>query len=127
MPLINYSKEDYYESLANDTTLIFANSSNYDNLLEKLISKNEWKINDTSDIILNGYGVFNARPYGVPDYYDYEISRSGYSVAFLTGTKGLQEYSRIIRYLWSPNHGIGRISIEYYSQNLYIFRCVKDE
>ena len=128
MPLSYVSHlKDYYESLANDTTLIFAgNNNNDDNLLEKLISKNEWKINDTSDIILNGYGVFNARPYGVPDYYDYEISRSGYSVAFLTGTKGLQEYSRIIRYLWSPNHGIGRISIENYSQNLYIFRCVKD-
>lgn len=128
MPLSYVSHlKDYYESLANDTTLIFVNN-NYDvSLLEKLISKNEWKINDTSDIILNGYGVFNARPYGVPDYYDYEISRSGYSVAFLTGTKGLQEYSRIIRYLWSPNHGIGRISIENYRQNLYIFRCVKDE
>ncbi len=131
----NSAKEWNHESIAGYNhyaldTITFVGVKN--NIFEKLISDNEWKSNDSLNTILHGYGGFNARPYGVADEKFFAggliVKGVGYSVAFLTSTNDPQnEGCQIIRYLWSPNHGIGRINRKYYWDNLYLYRCVKDE
>ncbi|MBO7594969.1 MAG: hypothetical protein J6T12_08365 [Salinivirgaceae bacterium] len=124
--LINYSPEweweslrKNYESLANDT-IMFVGGKN--DILSKLISDGEWRSNDSLDVILQGQDGFNARPYGLGG----DNGRIGHVAAFLTKTKDSQN-DIIIRFLWSANHGIGRISLAEYWDNCYLYRCVKDE
>ncbi|MBO7594559.1 MAG: hypothetical protein J6T12_06275, partial [Salinivirgaceae bacterium] len=56
------------------------------------------------------------------------VSRIGTLSMFLTSTKDPTDSNRqIIRYLWSGNQGIARVSVEDYDDINYLYRCVKDE
>ena len=111
-----------YDKYANDT-LIYVGGK-FD-IFSKLISDNEWTSNDSINAILPGNGGFNARPYGLVG--SRGAYRTGYSAAFMTSTKdSMDEDRRIIRLLWSANHGIGRINLNSYWDNHYLYRCVKD-
>ena len=95
-----------------------------------LISESEWIATDTLQNIIEGSNGFNARPYGTMMWTSTNktVSRIGTLSMFLTSTKDPTDSNRqIIRYLWSGNQGIARVSVEDYSRILYIFRCVKDE
>ena len=95
-----------------------------------LISESEWIATDTLENKMDGNNGFNARPYGTMMWTSTNktVSRIGTLSMFLTSTKDPTDSNRqIIRYLWSGNQGIARVSVEDYSRILYIFRCVKDE
>ena len=129
-PLINYAMrqssdqfyQELYEQYSKDTT-IYAGVKNQ--ILYKLASKNEWDSADSTRSTLDGMGVFNARPYGLLDYWETRKNvYNGEVVAFLTDTQDEHGY-KIIRYLWGGNPGIGRIIYGYGAY--YALRCVKNE
>lgn len=134
--LINYTPDwngtnnrgrKLYDKYANDTLIYVGGKCD---IFNKLISDNEWVTNDSIKTVIRGTEGFNARPYGMISDLNDGPYRIGYSVAFMTSTNtkdSNNERRRIIRLLWSPNHGIGRINLAGYSDNNYMLRCVKNE
>lgn len=148
----NYIKSDVCEEIINTKiTMGFAlRNANWPNLLDdynkeindtikyvgkdtgvfkKLISENEWITTDTLENIIKGSNGFNARPYGRIQAEDKTACFIGTLSVFLTSTKDpTDNYSHIIRYLWSGNQGIVRVSVDGCRNSIYyMLRCVKDE
>lgn len=99
-------------------------------IFRSLISEKEWITNDSLQNIIEGSNGFNARPYGSvwSAWISDGASRIGTLCVFLTSTKDPNDSNnQIIRYLWSGNQGIARVSVTEAYSNLYLYRCVKDE
>lgn len=99
-------------------------------IFRSLISEKEWITNDSLQNIIEGSNGFNARPYGSvwSDWISEGAFHIGTLSMFLTSTKDPNDSnSQIIRYLWSGNQGIARISVNEYDVVYYLYRCVKDK
>ncbi len=96
-------------------------------IAQKLMSKNEWKSIDSTETILDGWGAFNARPYGWIEIIENTPSCLGTMVAFLTSTFDETKNTPIVRVVWSGNKGVERIWADTPSHGRYVYRCVKNE
>ena len=97
-------------------------------IVQMLISKDEWISVDSTHSNLNGLGGFNARPYGICSYLGNNI-KIGQVAVFLTSTVDVDSGKGVIRVIWSGNKGIGReyVGSEIFYSIKYLLRCVKDE
>ena len=113
--------ENYNKELTDTIKYVGKNKG----IFKTLISEKEWITTDSLKI--EGSNGFNARPYGSVWSSDGGASRIGTLCVFLTSTKDPNDSNRqIIRYLWSDNQGIARVSVTEAYSNLYLYRCVKD-
>ena len=116
--------ENYNKELTDTIKYVGKNKG----IFKTLISEKEWITNDSLQNIIEGSNGFNARPYGTIWSGDGEASRIGTLCLFLTSTKDPNDSNRqIIRYLWSDNQGIARVSVTEAYRIRYLYRCVKDE
>ena len=118
--------ETWFDDEKNDTIKYVG--QNVD-ITQKLMSKNEWNTIDSSETIIDGWGTFNARPFG----WSWSGSGSvkpfcvGTMVVFLTSTIDEERNAAVVRVIWSGNKGIERLwAIDAY-RAYYVYRCVKNE
>ena len=115
--------ENYNKELTDTIKYVGKNKG----IFKTLISEKEWITNDSLQNIIEGSNGFNARPYGTIWSSDDGASRIGKMCLFLTSTKDPNDSNnQIIRYLWSGNQGIARVSVTEAYRILYLYRCVKD-